>query len=79
MRTSADTEWATWNGTTLRPEWDKLVGCEKRPVRSHVIKIYDVFTNPGSGNKHMGKVKVTGAKEQLVTKYPVDLFPMYHP
>ena len=22
------TEWATWNGTSLRPEWDKLVGAE---------------------------------------------------
>ena len=22
------TEWATWNGTTLRPEWDQLTGVE---------------------------------------------------
>ena len=26
--TAADTEWASWNGTTLRPIWGDLVGTE---------------------------------------------------
>lgn len=25
---AADTEWATWNGTTLKPMWDQLIGTE---------------------------------------------------